>query len=76
MSPFGTVLREERRKLFLTQEQCASLLGVSKKTLENWEANRHPCLPITQEGALARLFSFQMEQVKLALTKPQQVVSN
>ena len=76
MSPFGTVLREERKKLFLTQEQCASLLGISKKTLENWEADRHPCLPITQEGALARLYSFQMEQEKLALTDSGQVVSN
>lgn len=58
---FGQLLRDERRRLRLTQEQCAGLLGISKKTLENWESARHPVLAITQEGALARLYGFQYE---------------
>jgi transcriptional regulator with XRE-family HTH domain len=60
-SYFGKLLREERKKLGLTQAQAAEVLGIAKKTLENWECDRHPVLTITQEGALARLFSYSSE---------------
>ena len=65
---FGQLLRDERRRLRLTQEQCAGLLGISKKTLENWESARHPVLMITQEGALARLYGIAEPFHKEVLT--------
>ena len=67
-SAFGQLLREERRRLRITQEQCAGLLGVSKKTVENWESARFPVLPITQEGALARLYGIAEPFHKEVLT--------
>ena len=52
---FAEKLKAERERLGITQAQAASLLSVSKSVLAKWEiADRTP-LPITQEGALARL---------------------
>jgi len=51
---FAAELRATRKRLGLTQSQCAAVLGVSKRTLENWEDGRIP-LEVAREGALARL---------------------
>ena len=56
LSAFAKLLRDERKRLGLTQPQAALLLSVDLKTLNNWENDRHPTLKVTQEGALARLF--------------------
>lgn len=37
--PFHTALRDLRVNVGLTQEQAASLLGVTLRTLQRWEAD-------------------------------------
>ena len=56
LSTFASLLREERRRLRWTQAETANYLEVNKKTLENWENDRHPPIAVAQEGALARLY--------------------
>ena len=52
---FAEQLKQERERLRITQEQAASLLGVSKSVLAKWEiADRTP-KELTHEGALQRL---------------------
>lgn len=61
-SPFADELLRMRKKLKLTQEELAYILGVSKKAVENYENDRVSVLAITQEGALGRLYAFQAAQ--------------
>jgi DNA-binding transcriptional regulator YiaG len=51
---FATELKSERRRLGLTQAGAATLLEVSKRSVEEWEAGKTP-LAVTQEGVIARL---------------------
>lgn len=51
---FAASLRSERIRIGYTQAQCAELLEVSKRSIEEWEAGKLP-LAITAEGGLARL---------------------
>lgn len=53
---FAFALRAHRQRLKLTQGAIAAILGVAKRTLENWERleGGEP-LQITMEGAIARL---------------------
>ncbi len=52
---FAQQLKSERERLGLTQAGAAAVLEVSKSALEKWEAGIKTPLPLTQEGALARL---------------------
>ena len=52
---FAEQLKAERQRLGLTQAQCAELLSMSKRWVEEAEAGRSDPPQITQEGALARL---------------------
>lgn len=61
-SPFADELLRLRKKLDLTQEDVAYILGISKKTVENFENDRVKPLAITQEGALGRLYAYQASQ--------------
>jgi len=62
---FAASLRSERKRLGLTQAQCAELLEVSKRSIEEWEAGKLP-LAIAQEGALARLKKMRTKTNPLA----------
>lgn len=48
-------LKNERLRLGLTQAEASVLLEVSKSTVEKWESGAKTPLPVTFEGALARL---------------------
>ena len=48
----GTIIREKRKELSLTQEQLADLLGVSNKSVSRWESGSYP--DVTTLVALAR----------------------
>jgi DNA-binding transcriptional regulator YiaG len=52
---FAHQIKQSRERLGLTQAQAASLLDISKSTLEKWEAGVKTPKPLTQEGAFARL---------------------
>lgn len=52
---FAVTIKQERKRLGITQAQAASLLGVSKSVIEKWEAETRAPLEITQEGIMARL---------------------
>lgn len=51
---FADKLKSERKRLNLTQDECASFLGVDLRTISGWE-NGAPPLPLTQFGALTKL---------------------
>lgn len=48
-------IREQRKRLGLTQEDLAKRLGVSIRTVQNWE--RGGVIPATSQRALERLLS-------------------
>lgn len=52
---FAEKLKAERLRLGLTQAECAELLEISKRALEEWESGNRVPLVVAQEGALARL---------------------
>lgn len=52
---FAEKLKAERERLSLTQAETASLLDTSKSAIEKWEKGTKTPIPLTQEGALARL---------------------
>lgn len=52
---FRHKLKDERRRLGITQKETAKLLAMSPRTYEDWEGGFSTPAPITQEGALARL---------------------
>ena len=56
---FAEILKEMRLELRLSQPACAAHLGVSRRTLQYWEAGEERHIPhvLMQEGALARLIS-------------------
>ena len=61
---FGGQLKAERQRLGLTQAEAAALIDVSKRALEQWEAGERTPLPVTQEGALARLQRYRPKRAK------------
>jgi len=54
---FGEQLRKARKKASLTQEEAASLLDVSKRTLGNWEDDKHMPRDKSPEAVLSKLRS-------------------
>lgn len=53
---FCDQLKQERKRLGITQAQAASLLDVTLTIYQKWETeDRTPAAKITEEGALARL---------------------
>ena len=54
---FAEILKEMRLELRLSQPTCAAHLGVSRRTLQYWEAGEERHIPhvLMQEGALNRL---------------------
>lgn len=52
---FAVQLKQERKRLGLTQVQAASLIAVPDRTYWEWEAGKTTPYAITQEGALTRL---------------------
>jgi transcriptional regulator with XRE-family HTH domain len=52
---FADQLKSERTRLGLSQAELATLLDVSKSSVEKWEYGTKTPIPIAQEGALARL---------------------
>lgn len=61
----GPAVREIREKTGLSQAQFALLIGVSKRTLENWEqGRRHPTGPAR---ALLRILSNNTERAIASL---------
>lgn len=63
---FGQKLKVLRRKLELTQSELSQLLcrgdadgSPTKRTVEDWEADRRTPMLITQEGTFARMHAFR-----------------
>lgn len=54
---FANQLRDQRKRLCLTQSQADVLLGTCKGQVAAWESGRNTPHLLTQEGALARLRS-------------------
>lgn len=54
---FATALKMHRSRLSLTQAEAATLCGVSPRAWWKWEHAEGGTLPVTQEGAIARLNS-------------------
>ena len=56
---FAEILKEMRLELGLSQPACAAHLGVSRRTLQYWEAGEERHIPhvLMQEGAIARLLT-------------------
>ncbi len=54
---FAEILKEMRLELGLSQPACAAYLGISRRTLQYWEAGEERHIPhvLMQEGAIARL---------------------
>jgi len=52
---FADKLKKERKRLWITQAQAASLIGVPARTYWDWEADKTAPYAIAQEGALQRL---------------------
>jgi transcriptional regulator with XRE-family HTH domain len=52
---FAEQLRAARKRLRLTQDGLATLLGVSFEAISKWERGLFEPSKITQEGALTRL---------------------
>ena len=52
---FAAALEMHRSRLGLTQAEAASLLEVSPRVYWQWEKGMSNALPVTMEGALARL---------------------
>jgi DNA-binding XRE family transcriptional regulator len=61
---FPDLLRAHRKRLNLNQPEAAGLLGVSKRTIELWEAGHILPAELTQEGALTRLSLFTPQPPK------------
>ena len=40
MTPFAQVLRRERKRLHMSQQELAGLLGAHQQTVSNWETGR------------------------------------
>lgn len=75
---FAEILREMRLELHLSQPACAAHLGVSRRTLQYWEAGevRHIPHVLMQEGALARLTTLLTNQVNSAESAPDDLGSD
>ena len=52
---FAQKLRQSRDRLGMTQKEFAEMLGVSKSSVEKWEAKGRQPLPVMQEGIFARI---------------------
>jgi DNA-binding transcriptional regulator YiaG len=65
---FAEILKEMRLELGLSQPVCAAHLGVSRRTLQYWEAGEERHIPhvLMQEGALARLLTLLTNQLNSA----------
>lgn len=77
---FPELLKEARKRLNLNQREASGLLGVSRRTLELWEAGRTLPIELAQEGALTRMALFRPQPPKKrklpaskVLTTPQQL---
>lgn len=55
----GPLLRERREALFLTQVEFGVLIGVSRRTVGEWERGKRPAL--RHRRALAEFFAKQDE---------------
>jgi len=51
---FAERLKDERKRLHMTQAECAMELEICPRALWSWEDGKEPP-PVAQEGALARL---------------------
>lgn len=68
---FRKQLLAERQRLDLTQQQLADILGVGKRTVQEWEDDRKSApTEIAQEGALARLAKLPTKVWPVAKTDP------
>ena len=69
---FAEILREMRLELRLSQPACAAHLGVSRRTLQYWEAGEARHIPhvLMQEGALARLTTLLTSSLNSAESAP------
>jgi DNA-binding transcriptional regulator YiaG len=63
---FAEILKEMRLELRLSQPACAAHLGVSRRTLQYWEAGEARHIPhvLMQEGALNRLTTLLTKSTK------------
>lgn len=52
---FGETLKKERARLKLSQSGCAKFLGMSCRTLQNWEISRRTPSPWVQKVVLEKL---------------------
>ena len=69
---FAEILKEMRLELRLSQPTCAAHLGVSRRTLQYWEAGEARHIPhvLMQEGALARLTTLLTTSLNSAESAP------
>ena len=69
---FAEILKEMRTELHLSQPACAAHLGVSRRTLQYWEAGEERHIPhvLMQEGALARLTTLLTSSLNSADSAP------
>lgn len=62
---FAAAVKMHRNRLGLTQAEAATLLGVSKRVVENWERQEGGTpLEVTVEGVLARLKFAKVKEKK------------
>lgn len=61
---FADQLRDERKRLGLTQAGADALLDTCRGQVAAWESGRNTPLPVTQEGALARLRRIKTPRTK------------
>lgn len=52
-------IKEARIKARLTQQQMSSMLGIPKRTIENWEAGTRRC-----PGYVEKLIIEKLEEIK------------
>ena len=69
---FAEILKEMRLELGLSQPACAAHLGISRRTLQYWEAGEERHIPhvLMREGALNRLTTLLTNRVNGAEDAP------
>jgi len=56
---FGSQLKDERKRLGLTQAQAAVIVQIAKRTYCNWEAGKVTPHPYMQEGSMHDLSRYK-----------------
>lgn len=52
-------IKETRTKLGMTQREVSNLLGIPKRTIEDWEAGRRKCPEYVEKLVIEKLVSIR-----------------